>query len=383
MGLKIRQFCLSSRSEERLLFARWRLEFSRWLFFLFVIVGFVYCTRDNVDSEYLSNEIKSQAIELKGKVLDSSYRFIRAKEFFVYHDSILVVLNKPHRGGGFVDLFDLNSKTTLRSFFRMGNGPGELLNAIAHLHGKELIVHDFAKHQIASIDLDSALISSSYRPSSPLKFSNDVGSPFVTFLDSARMIMLNPYYFDNEDLGIDNDVPRFLVRETRKNSPVCEMALPQLYYTYNVSQGFIIPNIEKNRIIYASNFYDELEIYDKNLNLLKRIEGPDKLRPVYRMHGKEIIFDKIVPYSYRSYAMTDSSFYLSYIGDYYVSRKSKLQNFDSWIFKFDWDGNFIECYHSKEYISSLSLSDVDVKFYGRGFDRDGTPIVWELTKTGK
>lgn len=347
---------------------------------LSVITGFVRCTEHDVKSEFLSNDVKLDAVELKSDVIGACYQFIHAKDFFVYQDSILVVINKPHKDGSFVNLFNLNSNELLRSFILLGNGPLEMINVIAHLRNNELIVHDFAKNQILCVNLDSALVSPNYKNVPPLKFSNGVGSPFVTFYnDKKLLIMLNPYYFSNENLRIDNGVSRFIVGDTKINDDLEEIA-SDLYYTYNVSQGFIIPNIANNRIIYASNFYDELEIYDNELHLLKRIEGPDKLKPVFRRHGKEIIFNKIVPYTYRSYAMSKDFFYLSYIGDNYVPGKNRLQDFDSWIFKFDWNGTLMESYHSNEYISTLSLSDSDDKFYARGFDENGTPVVWQLTK---
>ena len=212
-----------------------------------------------------------------------------------------------------------------------------------------------------------------------LKAGLNVGSPFVTFLDENRLIMLNLYYFKNKNLGINNGASRFIINE-KDIDPNFNRVNSRLYYTYNVSQGFIVPNIEKDRIIYASNFYDEIEIYDCDLHLLRRIEGPDNLIPSYQIHNREIIFNKTVPYTYRNYAITDDFFYLSYIGDYYTSG-SQLQDFDSWILKFDWDGNFIECYHSEEYVSTISLSDTDGKFYARGLDQKGVPVVLELIKT--
>ena len=344
------------------------------------IVFFVQCKKeDDGQTVYLDNEIKLKATELKSEVIDTCYQFIHAKDFFVYHDSILVILNKPHQDGNFVELYNLNSNKLVKSLIKTGNGPHEMINTIAHIRNNELIVHDFAKNQIASVDLDSALAFPDYKFPALIKFSNNVGSPFVTFLDENRLIMLNPYYFKNKNLGINNGASRFIINE-KDIDPNFNRVNSRLYYTYNVSQGFIVPNIEKDRIIYASNFYDEIEIYDCDLHLLRRIEGPDNLIPSYQIHNREIIFNKTVPYTYRNYAITDDFFYLSYIGDYYTSG-SQLQDFESWILKFDWDGNFIECYHSEEYVSTISLSDTDGEFYARGLDQKGVPVVLELIKT--
>ncbi|MDR2910151.1 MAG: hypothetical protein LBV47_02135 [Bacteroidales bacterium] len=117
-----------------------------------------------------------------------------------------------------------------------------------------------------------------------------------------------------------------------------------------------------------------------NLNPIKLVIGPDALKPTYRLDGggNQIVFDRTVPYAYRNYYIDNNYFYLSYIGDYFTI-DTQLKNFKSWIFKFDWDGNFIESFHSPEYISAISKSSNNDIFYGRGFDKDGTTVLWKLS----
>jgi hypothetical protein len=322
---------------------------------------------------------KENAKPLRAEIVEASYDFIYAKDFFVYNDSVMIVLNKPTRDVRFLEFYNLNSNTIINRFISLGNGPGEMLNTLAHVRDNELFVHDFAKNQIGMLNIDSILYNPKYRMDPPTRFSNNVGSPFVTFYRDNELIMQNPYYFSSAKLGIDNEMPRFIISEIEKPNKRLSVLDNVRYFTYNVSQGSIIPNLEKNRVVYASSFLNELGIYDMNLNPVKLILTPDDIEPTYRFDdGNQIVFDRIAPYAYRGHCVDDNYFYVSYVGDYFSGEKH-LKEFSSWIFKLDWNGNLIDSFHSSKYINTLSKSPGEDVFYGRGFDEDGTTVLWKLS----
>lgn len=328
--------------------------------------------------EILPSDVKERTTALEAtKVIDAD-EIISAKQLFVYKDSVLVVVNKPKHDGWFLGLYNLYTKSLLGRFVRNGNGPKEMLNVMAHVNKNKLILHDFVKRQIVSFDLDSAILDKAYSYGTPVSFCKNAGSPFVTFFDKSRLIMLNPYYLENDKLGISNGEPRFLVNDIGSQAVLLRSG-GRKPRSYNIEQGFIIPDKSHNKVIYASCFYPEIEMYDYELKPLKKITGPDDLKIDYSVSGNDVVFSKVVPYAYQSYAMVSDGFYLLYIGGYYTAR-TKYKDMQSWIFKFDWDGNYIKSYHFDQYLESLSVTSDEETFYGQGFDENGNVTLWKLSK---
>lgn len=321
----------------------------------------------------IPSSVKVNATLLNVDTLQLSDGFIDAKDFFVYSDTILIVLNKERRNGHCVELYNINSSEHIGSYYTVGNGPGEMLKANVHVRYEDLIVHDYARSQIGIINLDSAVRNGSYHPATLKQYSNSIRCPFVTMYNN-RILMLNPYYFHDEKYSIHNDVDKFIF----SNEEDLPFEIGNLYYTYNVSAGFIVTNRDYTKAVYASCFYDDIELYGENLLPLKHLTGPDKLEHNYRIEEKEVVFNKVVPYSYRSFAVTDQHIYVSYIGSN-LEPKQNLRDFKTYIFKFDWELNLLDSYYTHAYIGSLSISNDEKSFYGRGFDMDGTPVLLKLT----
>ncbi len=348
-------------------------------FYYFVVTIYLFVSCQSVcQTEWPQTvvlEQESNPIKLKADVVEVSRKFFNAKNFFMYNDSVMIVLNKPSGKNHFVVFHNIKTDETIAEFIRLGRANNEMLNCSAHIKGNLLLVKDFAKNNIAVINIDSVLLyGADYQIGKFIELGSNVGSGFVTLYDSKRLIMLNPHCFTNEELRIDNKQPRFIISENDVTPPL--EYNNKLYSAYNVTQGPIITN--ENRVIYASSSLSVIEVYDFNLNPIKKILGPIELTPVYRINdNNDISFDKIVPYSYMSSYYDENYFYLSFVGDYF-HRDDSLEDFDSHILKFDWDGNLIETYYSPEYIYSLHWSETESSFYGRGFS-NGEMILWKLS----
>ena len=70
--------------------------------------------------------------------------FIHASDMFVYHDSILIVLNKP-TASHVLELYDLRSEEIISKHILFGSGPEEMLNCKADLYDNILQVRDFIR----------------------------------------------------------------------------------------------------------------------------------------------------------------------------------------------------------------------------------------------
>ncbi len=323
----------------------------------------------------LPSSIKTAAVSLEATQVVSGDDYIAAKKMWAYKDSILVVLNKPVKGGYFLELANLYTKEKYGSFIHYGNGPAEMLNVNAVLNSGRMLVRDFAKYQIARFDIDSALTDKSYI-CDPVSFSNNAGSPFVNFLDDDRLIMLNPYYFENPKMKISNGESRFIVGDAGSKFTLLTEGSKK-YYSYNVEQGDIIVSNEKDRVIYASLFTPRVEIYDYQLNPLKLLTGPDDMNIKYAIEDGRVYFYDI-PYAYMGSAVAEDGFYLLYIGEFLGDED--YQRMQSYIFKFDWDGNILKSYHYGQYLNSISLSAEDDVFYCSGHDENGSNVLFKLTK---
>ena len=151
------------------------------------------------------------------------------------------------------------------------------------------------------------------------------------------------------------------------------------YYMFNVNQGFLIVNKTKNRIIWAPSFYQGLEIYDCKQRPLIKINAPGNMPFKYKVpYGNLVAFDSKIPFTYRNFCTESDSFFVTYVGDYMV-KGDETKNFDSYIFRFDWNGNLLNVYHSPVYLGTLTRSSDGKYFYGRGLDSSGTVVLYRLS----
>lgn len=352
----------------------------KYVFLLFIgIVGcLIYsCKKDKKDKKedfFLQEEVKTKAKSLKIDTIPFLKELIYAKVFLVYQDSVLIVLNKKHENGYFIEFYNLTTTTLINSSYRFGNGPNEILSALISLNGNLLTINDYVKGEVALLNVDSVLANHSYTSPPIRHFTN---SPTVTqYCNENQLIIENTACFEDDDLGIDNKAIRFIV--TDKGSKYVENSKYE-YYTRNVaSDGDIITNYPLNKIVYTHMHKSIIEIYNNDLKLTKRILGPDKLPIKYRIVEKEITFNKRIPYSYLDFCTDKNYFYLSYMGDFLVRGKN-MDDYPLWIFKFDWNGNFIDSYYIGRYFASISISNDSKSFYVTGIDKEKNPILLKLS----
>jgi hypothetical protein len=340
------------------------------------------CTSNKNESQ--NNFILDKRIKLEAKVLHVDTigffdELIYARDFRVYQDSILVVRNHRYSDVYFLEFYNLNQKKSLRQMYRLGNGPDELLSANIYINQSTLTAVDYVKDYIAFPNIDSLLYNADYNKV-PIKFYPH--SPVVVqYKKENQMLVENPYCFKDEESGIDNHAPRFIIYN--ENSVYVEKNKYK-YYTWNVAtNGRIITNYQKNRIVYANTNLSVIEIYDADLCLLKQIKGPDNLIPEYKIVSDEYVFNEVlfrdhIPYTYLDFCVSDDFFCLTYLGDYFVDKK-KITDYPLWIFKFDWDGNFMESYSIGRYVSCISLSADGKSFYASAVSEEETPFLIKLS----
>jgi hypothetical protein len=347
----------------------------KYIYFLIIgVIGcLIYsCKHNEKDNFSLQENIKTNLKYLKIDTI-ALPELIYAESFLVYHDSVLIVLNKKHVNGFFIEFYDLIQHKLINKFYRLGNGPNEILSAFVALNDNLLTINDYVKGQVAFLNLDSVLVNPSYIS---LPIRHFTTSPTVSqYYKTNQLIIENTNCFVDDELKINNNAPRFIV--TNKRSAYVERSNFK-YSTRNVAaDGDIITNYAFNKIIYTYMHKPIIEIYNNDLKLIKRIFGPDKMLTQYRIVDNEIIFNRRIPYTYLDFCTNKDHFFVTYMGDFLVDGKN-MEDYPLWIFKFDWNGNFVDSYNIGQYISSISISNDGKSFFGTGINIEKNPILLKL-----
>lgn len=323
------------------------------------LTGCGHESKKDIPIIYLDKEIVSIEKKLRVDTIPGIESLIYARDLYVYQDSVLIVRNA--KGAAYyIDVYKYPSMEPIKSLFRHGQGPDELLSAQSLLNMNKLIVNDYLQKKVAVIDIDSLLAYPDYhvRPAGPLGPDASKAVPY-----KGKYIFRNIYSFSDDNAGIHQEAPAFIVTDGSKEYVEKKK---YKYYTANVvMNGMIIVNEKKDRIFFASSDHG-IEIFDMELNLLKKIEGPVDLNHQYHidesMRPMFVCF-RAISYAYEDSCVDDEYLYLNYVGDKLSKEKRRIEDMQSHIFKFDWDGNFINSYPVGKYAVSLSKSPTENALY--------------------
>lgn len=328
----------------------------------------------------LEKSVLEKATPLKSHVLWSSDELpLAIKDAFVYADSVLIAVNSDKGDGSFVQVFNLFTHDSIASFLLKGNGRGEILSAIPFMQDNRLIVNDYVKGQVVFLDLDSLLRTESYKPTI-IQHGLHMMANIFPFGDS--FLTENPYCFTSKTLnvkqGIEYGVPR-LLRISDLYQEITNNSKSYKYDTGDVAiDGQIVCRTSDcGRVFYASMNKSEVEVYDGNLSILRRIDGPVIFEESYTKeeaseNGEppEICFKGVIPYAYMSSCADSSNVYLNYLGQVYKPKSHPYwEEMQSYIFRFDWDGNLVSCYSAGRRVRAFtrSVKEPDT-FYATAYD---------------
>lgn len=357
------------------------------LFFYVAIVSLFLCgcaDTSSIPTEELDKKLLDNARQMKIDTIDIGKPFFCANEFIVYHDSILVVVNDRKTSSYFIEIYNLKSKQMIAQYYKKGNGHNELLSANADLNKNMLIVNDFIRSQYAFIDLDSVSQNPNYSVSVRQHELRDCPTVIPY---KGKFLVENPYCFTNEKInvkqGTEYGVSRFVVTN---GSDKWNDTDKYKFYTRNVAvDGRIIYNASKHRLLYANCHESRLEVYDDDLNLLKEVNGPVNLEAQYviePMDGnnkKEVVFSGFAPYAYLAYCTDSDNVYLVYLGQKFYPGKNSMEDMDTYILQFDWDGNYKQCFAAGKYLLGLAKGTDKNVFYATGYDANRNVCLLKLT----
>lgn len=346
------------------------------LFNLFVIYS---CSDklENVPQEYLRENALTTASSLQVDTVLSGDTFPTANRFYYYNDSVIIVFNRGQENDFFLKFYNSNRKEVVKAAFMFGNGPKEMLLPAIETGGDDLLIRDVQGEKLCILNVDSFLNSNRYsmsmiknqyfRISNLCKFNDDI-------------VAVNPFTFVDKQNKIEQDCGSKIVRlgdlEELYNQS-------HLYNTINVaSEGEILVNSKLQKMIFACGGQSFIEIYDRKLNVIKRINGPIGLDVKYYISDdKEVVYKKKIPYTYLASCKNDKYFYLYFMGDYWYIDTKSMDNHKGYIIKFDWNGNYVKSYQVDRYVYALSCNKKyqgGDELYVTVNDDNGIPMLLKL-----
>lgn len=345
-----------------------------------VIVFLLSCGADKkggVVCQRLDESIIDSARVLQREKMDIDYQFPVVRYFYVYQDSILIAVNEVSESTHLIELYNLLSKQWISGLFHIGRGENELLSGNVYLSGNMLLVNDYQKRRLATVNLDSLLTVPGYKPriTRPVGFGTTAMAPF-----KGRVIIENPYNFVDEKLGIYQEENRFL----SEDDDFSYITREHEYNTVNVAaNGRIIVNPRTNQVIYTGLGQSFFEVYDEQLRLKKRVIGPNILDVEYLIKTrsnkrKDVFFGSLWPYAYSNYFFDDDYVYLLYYG-ILITDEDMFESSNGYIIVTNWDGDFIRCYNLGGYALTVSKSSLQEDlFYACMLDDEGLPQLYRV-----
>ncbi|MBR5856651.1 MAG: hypothetical protein IKY70_05210 [Bacteroidales bacterium] len=328
----------------------------------------------------IDEQVKINAIQLVGDTITLQEENILAYSTRVYKDSILIIRNWS-TCEHFLEFRRLKDNSIIKECMVKGNGPGEVLSFQYEIANDSIMTaYDVIKSTFSFINIDSLLNYESYTIKEN-KIPNTILQNASKLNDT--IIFKNPYVYANKSIDINYAGKRFLkenelhlLDEYRKNCNI---------FPYNVNQGIVVSNNDRKRIAYFSYGQALCEFYDSNLNLLNKIEGPDSFdkQKIKIKHDdfQSLSYSGTIPWAYTDIISTNQYVYSIYLGELISNNKydSNLISTQCYIFQFDWDGNFITCYKTSDYIRTISISNDGKSIYANVFNKAGDSKIVKYT----
>lgn len=325
------------------------------LFAIIAMYAIVSSAKSNKDGEaWIEKSWKENAKPLVLEEIGTKDLLEFAECCYVF-DDILVVQNYVNSDRHLLEFVDMNTMKIQRQALMVGNGPGEVINAITINSGKYLTIDDFMKSRFAKIDVTAYLNDKE----SLITFRDySFDSQRLDLWDEERFICINPYRFINKKLKINQDEPRFLLVDGNDDIPHKNGQVDATRINY----GDILINEKSRKVCYVSHETPAIEFYDSALKHLSTLSGPDDLAPKYSVKNNNVDYDGDFVQGYIGSCYNDNDIWLAYQGRMLnltelLKNNGNVENADTYIFKLDWDGNIKDSFlvRKDKKIKSMSI----------------------------
>lgn len=292
------------------------------------------------------------------EVVDDS---ISASHVFVLCDSIQVH-QLPYLSGGPVLGWKKVGTDSISYWGEYGRRDGRIMSPLVSRNGNMILINDFVKKQIWVLTVTAQGLSNIAGP-----IDSDIKSQCVIPVSNHDCLYLNPHSFITGR-------QRVLLSKNNFKPANC---IRTKYNCMNVLHGSIATN-GRGKIVYVDYVTSHVEILDESGHLETIIEKENLEHQEYYTDSKEIVFMGYVCQSFIDVCPFKNGFAALY-RPMIISDKDSINNDESEIYVFDWNGNQCSHYVIRAVVENLSLSyDGRFLFCFESMDGNKKLSVYEL-----
>lgn len=271
-------------------------------------------------------------------------------------DSFL--LTKNQNVERFFYLYDVDTKQKKGERIPFGSGPEEMIDPVwMPLPDGDFGVLDRNQQRMDVYPGHSLLVNDSVKPVKRIAFNelllNMIALPGVGFISSTiqgedkRFALFN---FDGKRVSYFGDYPEAYREGTA-------------YEKYMEFTADLAAKPDGSRWVVAHRLTDLIEIYDNQLRLVKRIQGPDGFFPEMEEVGGQMRHSKEERETYSFPFATDDYIYVLYDGRVY-DWESPTRYLRDKLLVFDWEGNPVAYYQLSDPVFHFTIDVRHGMLYG-------------------
>lgn len=285
--------------------------------------------------------------------------------FDVIRDSLVLVQNwkgEPY----YLALYDLKSKEVLFEFAKKGRGPGEWLSAsisYQSTYDNGFVLRDVHTNDAAFFNIDSLLLlREAY---SPQKYKiPDFTKGDIVVIDSCKWVCFNLFHIGSGQFANETRNCLYPIDVCNSQDFDDEIRKHQ-YFTHNITGGSIAVSPDKSRILVFYKHLNMIEIFNKDFELIKKLNGPEVFIPELNIRDPEfnsVGFKKRVE-TYGKCFYNQRFIYVIYKGKDGLEKSMPTE-----VFKLNWNGDLLHRYilseeHDVE-LQNLYLDSNEQYLYG-------------------
>lgn len=323
------------------------------LFIILVLLFLVSCASNNTnETPYYpvpdeitmlteDNMPKVETFTLEKIPLPTKY--LVANSYYVYQDSIIIILNYSNPNPYLISVYNLNSKQEIAGYFKKGNGPNELLSLRGHFNNKNLFLKDSNLHALTQLNMDSVILKG-YNYVPKIIYHEAYMMTAYELLGNDTIVSTNGMFIKGFDV---DEVPEFELYDAKTGKALQKYAQNEKNFPPNAVMRTM--TYSNSKFIVCWNRFPVISIYDKNFNIIKQYRDSKYEDCKLSLYGEfnEIAYLEEFPLYFNLECKTNNNIVISNVrcNLKYKEIKSpehldKIQNKDYEIWIFDTDMNF-------------------------------------------
>ena len=285
----------------------------------------------DIEEAVWGQEVKEEAVRISPEVSYELPDTIYAMSANVYKGRYAVCPLETQKYSAV--LYDLQEGRVVNQFMHYGNGPSEVLLPNFYINGDTLCVRDIAKNRFYTIPCEDFPDVNIHERK--VEFMSADILPY-----NGQLLALNPYYWENEEMGISNGEEMLFVSDGSE-VPYDKSKV----FSLNVVQGSLMHSYAEGKVVFADMCEPSVVFFDSSLKPVKRISGPEDYELKYIDVQGELAYLGDIGYSYSSASCDDRYVYLLYYGTIIEDDEDwEFSESDAYLFQLDWDGNLVGSY---------------------------------------